>query len=321
MINEIKNSFETLLVEYPSGMRVNSLLAAKNFGVKIEQIVVGNGAAELIKAVMERFSGRTGFVRPTFEEYPNRYVKEESEIMYPVSEDFKYGYNDIVEYFGNKDIKNLVIINPDNPTGNYIPKADVLKLVEWAGNKDIKLVVDESFVDFSDEKDNSLIDRDILSSNPHLIVVKSISKSYGVPGLRLGILASGDEEMISEIKHEVAIWNINSFGEFYMQIAEKYNGDYTKALELFRNERARFEKELECVNGIKVFPSQANYFMIELTSGITAKELTKKLLIEEKLLIKDLTEKIGRNGKEYIRIAIRNSEDNDRLVKALKKHL
>ena len=321
MINEIKNSFATLLTEYPSGMRINSLLAAKNFGVKIEQIVIGNGAAELIKAIMERFTGKTGFVRPTFEEYPNRYSKEEAEIMYPTAEDFSYGYNEIVEHFADKNIKNLVIINPDNPTGNYIPKADVLKLVEWAADKGIKLVIDESFVDFSDEKDCSLLDRDILSDNPHLIVVKSISKSYGVPGLRLGILASGDEALIAEIKKEVSIWNINSFGEFYMQIAEKYNGDYKIALEQFRAERTRFVNELKAVGGIKVFASQANYLMVELTSGISAKELTKKLLIEENLIIKDLTDKIAREGKEYIRVAIRNSEDNDRLVKALKKHL
>ena len=321
MINEIKNSFATLLTEYPSGMRINSLLAAKNFGVKIEQIVIGNGAAELIKAIMERFTGKTGFVRPTFEEYPNRYSKEEAEIMYPTSEDFSYGYKEIVEHFADKNIKNLVIINPDNPTGNYIPKADVLKLVEWAASNGIRLVIDESFVDFSDEKDCSLLDRDILSANPHLIVVKSISKSYGVPGLRLGILASGNENLISEIKKEVSIWNINSFGEFYMQIAEKYNGDYKIALEQFRAERTRFVNDLKAVEGIKVFDSQANYLMIELTSGISAKELTKKLLIEENLLIKDLTQKIAREGKEYIRVAIRNSEDNDRLVKALKKHL
>ena len=106
-----------------------------------------------------------------------------------------------------------------------------------------------------------------------------------------------------------------------MQIAEKYKGDYSAALKLFRSERARFADKLSKLDGIRLLPSQANYLMLELTSGISAKELTKVLLIEEDLLIKDLSEKIGRSSKEYIRVAIRNTTDNDKLVNALKKHL
>ena len=86
----------------------------------------------------------------------------------------------------------------------------------------MRFVVDESFVDFADvEGEYSLLKNKILEENPHLYVVKSISKSYGVPGLRLGIMASGDTEVIARMKKDVAIWNINSFGEFYMQIYEK----------------------------------------------------------------------------------------------------
>ena len=321
MINEIKNSFETLLTEYPSGMRVNSLLAAKNFGVRQEQIAIGNGAAELIKSIMEGFSGKTGFIRPTFEEYPNRFSKTESVIMCPETEDFSYTADDVISFFDNKNIDNLVLINPDNPSGSYMPKSELIKIVEWCGTRNIRLVIDESFSDFADDADSTLINSEMLDKYPHLIVIKSISKSYGVPGLRLGLLASGDAELISDIKKNVAIWNINSFGEFYMQIAEKYNSDYAQALKLFRDERRRFGESLKKLDGLKVFDSQANYFMIELTAGISAKELTKKLLIEENILIKDLSEKIGREGKEYIRVAIRNTEDNDVLVNALKKHL
>ena len=321
MMSEIKNSFETLLTEYPSGMRVNSLLAAKNFGVQLEQIVVGNGAAELIKSVMEDFSGKTGFIRPTFEEYPNRYDNENSEVMYPNGEDFSYGADDIIDYFNDKSIENLIIINPDNPTGNYMERAELLRLISWAKEKEIRLVIDESFSDFADEENNTLFDSNLLSANPHLIVVKSISKSYGVPGLRLGVLASGDIKFISELKKDIAIWNINSFGEFYMQIAEKYKGDYAEALEKFRAERKRFVDDLSKISQIRVIPSQANYLMLELKSKISASELTKKLLVEEDILIKDLSSKIAGNNKEYVRVAVKNRAENEMLVAALKKHL
>lgn len=318
LMDEMKANFEKLLTQYPSGMRVNALLAAKNFGVHQENIVVGNGAAELIKSLMGSLKGKTGIIRPTFEEYPNRYEKEMEVVFEPFCEDFSYTEEDIIEYYEDKNIENLLMVNPDNPTGNYISVNGLHRLIEWCKNRQIKLVVDESFADFASEEDNTLINTEILEANPHLYVMKSISKSYGVPGLRLGILASGDTEQIAVMKKDVAIWNLNSFAEFYMQIAEKYQKDYAAALVAFREERTRFEEELKKIAGIRLFPSQANYLMIELTNGMTAKELTKVLFLRHNLFIKDLSGKMKRDGRQFIRIAVRNTEDNDRMVQALK---
>lgn len=319
MKDEMRASFDTLLTEYPSGMRVNSLLAAKNFGVHLENILVGNGAAELIKSLMGILEGKVGFVRPTFDEYPNRYDSANAVDFTPNNADYAYTVFDLMSYFDDKDISNLIVVNPDNPSGNYIPKADLLKLIVWAKQKSITLVIDESFADFADEPDHTLIEQAILSENPHLFVMKSISKSYGVPGLRLGVLASGNTEMIAAMKKDVAIWNINSFGEFYMQIEEKYKKDYEAALVLIRAERARFEKLLAAVKGVRVIHSQANYVMVELDKGISPKELLKTLLIKYELLIKELTTKT--NGRNYLRLAVRNTADNDRLIAALKAEL
>lgn len=319
MKDELRANFDVLLTEYPSGMRVNSLLAAKNFGVHQENILVGNGAAELIKSLMENLSGKVGFIRPTFEEYPNRYDKLNSVNYTPDNIDYSYSADDIISYFEDMKISSLVLVNPDNPSGNYIYKADLLRLIDWTKKKDIQFIVDESFADFADELDNTLIKQDILDSNPHLFVMKSISKSYGVPGLRLGVLASGNTDIIQKMKKDVAIWNINSFGEFYMQIEEKYKKDYAVALEQLRAERARFQAELANINGVRVIPSQANYVMVELQKDISPKELLKKLLIKHNLLIKELTTKT--NGRNYLRLAVRNTEENDILIAAMKEEL
>ena len=319
MKDELRANFDTLLTEYPSGMRVNSLLAAKNFGVHQENILVGNGAAELIKSLMETLEGKTGFIRPTFEEYPNRYLRENSVDFTPDNRDYAYSADDLIRYFDDKNIQNLIVVNPDNPSGNYIPHTDLLKLIAWCGNKKIKLVIDESFADFADEENNTLIDQQVLSANPHLYVMKSISKSYGVPGLRLGVLASGNTETIALMKKDVSIWNINSFAEFYMQIEEKYHNDYKNALREIRKERERFQKELSKIDNIRIIPSQANFFMVELDDKVSLQQLQTNLLIHHNILIKVLISKT--DGRNYLRLAIRNQRDNDYLSTALEQEI
>lgn len=316
LIDEIQANFTPLLTQYPSGMRVNALLAARNFAVHQQNILVGNGAAELIKALMARLEGATGFIRPTFEEYPNRYQDRPNVCFTPAGPDFRYTADDLMAFFGPQDIDNLVLINPDNPTGNYIPAPDVLRLADWAQEKGIRLILDESFADFADEADNTFIRQDLLDRYRRLYVVKSISKSYGVPGLRLGVLASGDQDLIAALKKDVAIWNINSFAEFYMQIEEKYKKDYARSLELIRAERARFRRGLEKLPNLRVIPSQANYLMVELLGGLSARAITRDLLVNRCILVKDLSPKLG--GQQYLRLAVRDTRDNDRLLEALR---
>lgn len=317
--DEMKANFETLLTEYPSGMYVNSLLAGKCFGVRQEFIVPGNGAAELIKSLMENLKGRLGVIYPTFEEYPNRRSADNLEIYVPQTEDFHYTADDVMSYFSTHQVDNLLIINPDNPSGNYIPYDDVLRLASWASEKGIRLVIDESFVDFASEfPDNTLLKNDILERYPDMIVVKSISKSFGVPGLRLGIMASADTELIAFIKKDVSIWNLNSFAEFFMQIYTKHEADYRKAAGKFMAERERFKALLDEIPFLKIFDSQSNYFLCEVLPPYTSHGLAVSLLKNHNILIKDCSTKKVFDGRNYIRLAIRNMADNDMLVSALK---
>ncbi len=317
LMAELKSNFETLVQQYPSGRRINNLLAAKNFKVKLPYIVVGNGAAELIKSLMENIlTGKMGFIYPTFEEYPNRGAEENRVVFTPA--DFSYSASDIMEYFDGKDISSLLLVNPDNPSGNFIPKDDVLKLADWAASRNIRLIVDESFVDFADGyTHNTLLDNQILEQYPSMIVVKSISKSFGVAGLRLGIMASADKELIRAIGSDIAIWNINSIAEFYMQIYGKYEKDYGQAVARFIAERERFEAELVKISWLKVYPSQANYFLCEVRGRLTSAELAEALL-KQNILIKDCSTKKGFGGRNFIRIAIRDTKDNNALLEALK---
>ncbi len=319
MKDEMRSNFDTLLTEYPSGMYVNSLIAGKCFGVHSRYMAVGNGAAELIKSLMELLPGKVGVIYPTFEEYPNRLDPTRIVKYTPSSEGFHYTLDDVKVFFTENHVDVLLLINPDNPSGNYIHRDALLDMVSWCASCGMKIVVDESFADFSDEfPENTLLSDSILNRYNNLIVVKSISKSFGVPGLRLGIMASSDTSLIERIKKDVSIWNINSFAEFFLQIYSKYEGDYKRSALKFRQEREMFRAELESISFLKVFDTQANYFLCKVSGSLSAEELAEVMLARYNILIKDCSKKKGFEGKNYIRIAIRNREDNSRLVEAFR---
>ena len=320
IVDEMNANFRTLVGEYPSGMKVNTLLASKCWGVKEDYIIPGNGAAELIKALMEELPGTLGVTRPTFEEYPNRRNQDSLVTFIPKNADYRYSVKDLMDFFGKNHADSLLLINPDNPSGNFIPIKDVLALAQWCEEIGTRLIVDESFVDFSHGYEgNSLLDDDILEAYPHLVVMKSISKSYGVPGIRLGILCSADKALIAKLKKDVSIWNLNSFAEFFMQIYTKYEKDYRLACEQFIAERDLFGDELRKISFLRVMPSEANYFLCEILPPKNANGLVLAMLKKYNILMRDCSDKKGFDGKQYMRIAVRSHEDNARLLEAFKE--
>lgn len=320
MIEEMKANFEILLRDYPSGMKINSLLGSKYFSLRHDYVVVGNGAAELIKSLMENIKGKVGVIYPTFEEYPNRLENSRVTAFYPANKDFSYTAEDLINFYTEHPVENLLVVNPDNPSGNLLDRQGLSSLIEWTKDKGIRLIVDESFVDFADDwKEITLLKNDILSRYPHLCVMKSISKSYGVPGLRLGVLVSSDISLIERIRKDVGIWNINSFAEFYMQIYGKYENEYIEGCKKFRDERDLFLGELKEIPYLRVIPSQANYFLCEVTESFSSYKLTLKLLTDYNILIKDCSAKKGfPKDRQFVRIAIRDRKDNHELYKILK---
>ena len=320
MVDELQASLRTLLTQYPSGAAQMSLLAGKIFNLLPEHIAVGNGAAELISSLGERLTGKVALPYPTFNEYPERFTGCQIVGIPTNPDDFSYSAQDILDVAVRENVSAVLLINPDNPSGNFLEKADVLTLLAELKKRGIKLIFDESFIDFA-EKDRryTLLDEKILYDFDNLIVIKSISKSYGVPGLRLGVIASASAEYINQIKKTNAIWNINSFAEYYLQIYEKYAKTYAAACDSIAHERARFIGELSKIQGIRVIPSQANFVLCRLDGGIRADTLAVSLLEKHGILIKDLTGKKCFDEPKYIRLAIRDQSDNDALIAALRE--
>ncbi len=316
MVDEYKTYFETLLHDYPSTGSVQNLLAAKMFNCNQENILVGNGAAELISNLMSSFSDETiGVILPTFHEYVARTPEDKIRTFTPQNQDYNYTIDDLKTF--SADIDNLLLINPDNPSGNFIAKDQVIELLDYLKAKKKRLILDESFVDFSTENDeNSLIRRELISKYPNLIIVKSISKSYGVPGIRLGVLVTADVAILKTVFDKLPVWNINSYGEFFFQIFGKYEADYKLATKKIAAERDRLYEQLLGIPFLRPIPTQANYILCEV-SGMTATGLTRTIMKKSNILLKDCTGKTAFDNKEFIRIAVRDRNDNEYLIDAL----
>ena len=320
MVTKLQNELPTLLTQYPSGLNVQNMNAERLFGVDERHILVGNGAAELINALGRVVGSASIAVNlPAF----NEYVRCFSDAKIYEIDNSKNDYQLNVEAIKDGIKKNdcTVIINPDNPSGDMLEKDEILELANYAKEHQRKLIVDESFVDFA-EKDirYTLLDNNFLNDYPNVIVIKSISKSYGVPGLRLGLLATADEKLITSIRDAMQIWNINSFAEYYLQIYQLFAKDYLSSCDKIAEERAYLSNKLSHIKGIKVYPSQANYLMIDLGEH-NSREMAINLLEKNRIIIKDLSTKNKFSGKNFIRVAVRDRNDNDVLIRCFEEYL
>ena len=319
LIEEMKANFKSLLESYPSGDKQQSLLAGKIFGINSDYIAVGNGAAELIADYSDFIEGKVIVPYPTFNEYPERFGDSRT-VWLKTDDNFSYTLDDILDCVEKNDAKSVLLINPENPSGHFFSEKEVFTLLEKLKEKNVNLIFDESFIDFAEKEIRySLIKDEILEKYPNLIVIKSISKSYGVPGIRLGVLASSNKDFVYKITRRTSIWNINSYGENFLQIFDKYKKFYSVGCDKIAEERYRFTNLLKEFSWLEVYPSQANYVLCKIIDKISSEDLAIKLLDEHNIFIKDLSSKKGFENGQYIRLAVRNTEDNDKLIAALKE--
>lgn len=317
MLDQMKYFFDPLLTQYPSGMRIQKLLACRCFGVSEEYILVGNGAAELINTLGRILHGSMALPLPAFNEYVRCFRDCDIHPLRSADCDFGFDLNALKEAARQND--NLVLVNPDNPSGAFLHKEELFELLDVCAEAGTRCVIDESFVDFAEpELRFTLFDDAVLKQYPSLIVIKSVSKSYGVPGLRLGLIASADSELMDAMRSFLPIWNINSFAEYFMQIFTLYESSYTAACDRIAEQRSRMIQALSAVPYLTPYPSQANYVLCSV-SGIPSKELANRLLESDRILIKDCSQKNGFDGQNFVRIAVRDESDNQALYDALAK--
>lgn len=314
MKNELRHNFDSLINSYPSGEKTQSFLASSIFNIPPEYIAVGNGAAELLDILGRNLELKLSIFSPTFEEYVSRF--KNLDIHIPKKKYFRYSKEDVIRISKNND--GVILVNPDNPSGNFINYKEIISILKIFKREKKYLILDESFLDFADNAfKSSALNKVDLEKYNNLIIIKSIGKSFGVGGIRLGVIASSDERLMALIKKEIPIWNVNSIAENYMQILNKYMNDYRRSCEKIIERRNDLFKELKKISYIVPYPSQANYILFEVKK-IKASKLAESLCNKFGIYVKDCSNKLGLDTKNLIRVAIRDETDNKCLIEALK---
>jgi histidinol-phosphate/aromatic aminotransferase/cobyric acid decarboxylase-like protein/choline kinase len=311
MISEIKNNLPFLIHNYGSKQRVLNLKLSYVLQCERENLILLNGASQLYPVFERHFADSDVLIpEPTFGEYSRIFPKA---AVY--RDNGKNVYDILKKNLTGKDV--VVVVNPNNPTGTTIGSDILYELI--AGHPDITFLVDESFLDFSGE--TSLIQ--LLEKAPldNALVLVSMSKSYGVPGLRLGYAYSCNAALLQKLLKSIPIWNANSLAEFYLEILLKNKSAFRQSLEQTMADRHVFATDLERFPGVKqVYASGANFLMVEFKSGSLNKDVVRLMLEEDGIYIKEVTGKIGAQESRYFRFAVRFPHENRALVDSMQKY-
>ena len=317
MIEDMQARLPELLGSYPSTNWYLSSLLAEQVGLSHQELVVGNGASELISAISARFVQRLAVPVPTFDEFVNRAKSQGKEVCpFYLGKRFELDIDAFIAHVKTSEANSALLIRPNNPTGNYLPKAELTYFLDSMRSLDLVLV-DESFLDFVDAEPNPSA-LDLITEYPNLMVLKSLSKNYGVPGLRLGFAATGDPQRLATLRDDLPIWNINSFAQYFLEQMGEYRWEYTESCRRVREATQHLVQSLEEVPYLYPYPTQGNFVLCWILYGFTGQELTDHLFDNCRALVNNCGTKEGLED-EFIRIACRTEEENSSLVGALQR--
>lgn len=308
---------EDLVRSYPSTNWHISSLMAKTLGLSHEELVIANGASELIDSISSRYISTLAVPIPTFDEYINRAVNQGKQVsMYHTPVGVQLDVDEFIKHVLDDGANSALVVNPNNPTGELLPVGSILKILDSLKHLDL-IIVDESFLDFAQtDSDPSVIDS--IHDYSNLVVLKSLSKTSGIPGLRLGYAVSGNKDMVKQIRADLPIWSINSMAQYFLEEIEKYLPEFAGSCKMVAEATEVLYQGLSTIPFIKVYPTNANFVLCEVVSDTTAEELASDLFNQFNMIVNNQSKKTGLNG-EFVRIASRTKEENLQIIDALRK--
>lgn len=318
LLSHLGARLEHLLREYPSSQKPIARHLSQYYGLGEETVAVANGVSEFIPIVLDQVTAPVLIPTPSFNEYET-VVPDGLLVRVPLHEadGFRVDPDHMLAEAKRTSAGHIILISPNNPTGAAVPARDIERIVEGAHELGCRVVLDESFVDFQAEgRQASFLGR--LATHPNLTILFSLSKSHGIGGIRIGLMASADASEIKRVRERLPIWNVNAFAEEYLRMFSAYRREYSASCAAVREETDRLRSALSEVDGITAYPSDSNFVFCKLQDGAgTAAELTSQLLSEFGIFIKDCSGKSMPQAERFFRVASRGARDNFRLTRAV----
>jgi threonine-phosphate decarboxylase len=320
MMRDLQENLPNLIKSYPSSNSFESQqhLAAV-LHVNPENLIIGNGATELIVLINTLLVDRIAIPVPTFGEYIEKLRDQRDAELFPLDPDkhFQLSLPEYVAWSRQHGLRALLVINPGNPTGQMIPFDEMVDFLHRVSDFEL-IVVDESFIDFAGDPVPSLLP--VADRFSNLLIVRSMSKHCGVPGLRLGYSYSGNLYLLNRLRRFLPTWNLNTLAQYFLSLLPATDADYHEGRKRLIADVAWLYGALRNIPGLDVYPTGANFVLFKITSGVTAPELQSRLLDGYGMYVRDCSNKVGMDHR-HIRVASQGREKDERLVVALRQLL
>ena len=273
-----------------------------------ENLILGNGAAEVLFNIVRGINPKnTLILAPTFSEYEEATKAINGNITYyNLKEENNFCIQeDILDYISS-EVDLLFICNPNNPTGVITSKDQLLKILIKAKMNNVMVLIDESFLDFIEE-DFSMISH--ITEYENLIIMKSLTKFFALPGIRIGYGICGNIELIEKIEKICPAWNINVFAEIATKTGIKDESYIKKSITFIKDEKKYLYNELKKISGLIVYEPSVNFILLKTLININL----KNELLKNDILIRSCSNYEGLDDN-YYRIAVRTHEENSKLI-------
>lgn len=317
MIRELQEQLPSLIKSYPPGRSTRGRAAlAEVLRVNPEHLLIGNGATELITLINETLIDRIAVPVPTFSEYLETLRHRRGADLYPLNPSKGYALDPgaYLEWIRERGLRSALVINPGNPTGQLLPLEAMRLFLDEARDLEI-VIVDESFIDFAGDPIPSLLHDAQRFSN--LLIVRSMGKHCGVPGLRLGYACTANLYLLNRLRKAVPAWNVNAVAEFFLALLPSTDADYHAARRRVIEDVRWLAGELGRLPGLKTYPTRANFILAEVRNGMTATEIQMRLLREHRMYVRDCSNKLGMDAY-HVRIASQGREKDAKLAEVLR---
>ena len=317
--DQITSQIRDLVLNYPVAQGVLAEMVGELIGQSPDRIVVGNGAAELIKIVSGHIANTLVVPVPSFNEYANAAPAGKVVEFDLDAPSFQLDVDRFAAHAAHNRADVAVVVTPNNPTSLLVPKADLVRLLGKLAEFDCMLIVDESFIDFSEEPEQTTLEPDVAQYS-NLAIFKSMSKAYGICGLRIGYMLTANTTFAARVRKGLSIWNLNGIAEAFLRHAPEYQDDFKVSCAKVKADRDQFYQELCTIKGMFVYKPDANYIFCRLPpQAPTGPEVARQLFVEKHIYIKPCHRKTMPEADRYLRIASRTPDENGHLVTALAK--